>query len=522
MSKKKIIIIGAGPAGLAAGYELVNHKDFEVFIIEKLNIPGGIARTEIYKGNRMDLGGHRFFTKSDNIFKIWTDILPIQGKPSKDDIITGRYKSMKYSASGPDPEKEDNVMLIRKRISRIYFMKNFFDYPVSLNYNTIKNLGLSKIAKISLSYLNSRITPIKNEKSLEDFFINRFGKELYKLFFKDYTEKVWGMRCDKIKPEWGAQRIKGLSISSIIKDILLNAISKKYKHTKKVETTLIRQFYYPKFGPGQMWNEMAKKIELPGGKIIKNTTVSNIEIKGNKIVSLTAINNVTGEKTIFETDYVISSMPIKDLINSINKPDETVKNIANELLYRDFIAVGLLVKEVKIKNETAEKTINNILPDNWIYLQDKGVIAGRLQIFNNWSPYLVKDLNNIWLGVEYFCFEKDKLWNLNNYELINLAIKDLSKIGIIGKNDFIDGYVVKAEKAYPAYFGGYERFDGIKEYLNSIENLYPVGRNGMHKYNNMDHSMITAIESAKNIIENRKDKNRIWNINIEKEYQEEK
>ncbi|MGC8728284.1 MAG: NAD(P)/FAD-dependent oxidoreductase [Elusimicrobiales bacterium] len=521
MSEKTVVIIGAGPSGLTAGYELLKKSGFKAIIIEKLNIFGGIARTISYKGNRMDLGGHRFFTKSENVKKIWEELLPIQSKPSKDDILTERYKEINYPFEGPDPEKEDKVMLIRKRTSRIYYLKKFFDYPVSLNKNTIKNLGFLKMSKIGISYLKSQIFPIKPEKSLEDFFINRFGYELYDTFFRDYTEKVWGTKCSEIKPEWGEQRIKGLSIKSILKDIILNSLSKNYSDNKKIETTLIRKFYYPKYGPGQLWDEMADIIEKKGGIILKNTEVVRLETDGFKITKVIAKNLKNREKIEIKSDFVISSMAIKDLLNAMDRKEEKAKKVAENLVYRDFLTTGILVKKLKIKNETKEKTINDIIPDNWIYLQDRDMIAGRLQIFNNWSPYLVADLNTVWLGVEFFCNKNDNLWNMGDNELINLSVKELEKCGIIESSDFIDGTVERVEKAYPAYFGSYENFDVVKNYLDKIENLYPVGRNGMHRYNNMDHSMLTAIEAVRCILEGR-DKKDIWNINTEKEYHEDK
>ncbi|MCX7648709.1 MAG: NAD(P)/FAD-dependent oxidoreductase, partial [Elusimicrobiales bacterium] len=419
------------------------------------------------------------------------------------------------------PEKEDKVMLIRKRTSRIYYLKKFFDYPVSLNKNTIKNLGFLKMSKIGISYLKSQIFPIKPEKSLEDFFINRFGYELYDTFFRDYTEKVWGTKCSEIKPEWGEQRIKGLSIKSILKDIILNSLSKNYSDNKKIETTLIRKFYYPKYGPGQLWDEMADIIEKKGGIILKNTEVVRLETDGFKITKVIAKNLKNREKIEIKSDFVISSMAIKDLLNAMDRKEEKAKKVAENLVYRDFLTTGILVKKLKIKNETKEKTINDIIPDNWIYLQDRDMIAGRLQIFNNWSPYLVADLNTVWLGVEFFCNKNDNLWNMGDNELINLSVKELEKCGIINSSDFIDGTVERVEKAYPAYFGSYENFDVVKNYLDKIENLYPVGRNGMHRYNNMDHSMLTAIEAVRCILEGR-DKKDIWNINTEKEYHEDK
>lgn len=518
---KKVVIIGAGPAGLSCALEMLKYDDYEIIIVEKLNILGGISRTENYKGNRIDLGGHRFFTKSDEVFKIWTSILPLQGYPSLDEIITGKHLEINYTHNGPDPQKTDKVMLIRKRTSRIYYDNNFFDYPVSLNRNTISNLGVKKIFKIGISYFKTMINPIREEKTLEDFFINRFGKELYLTFFKDYTEKVWGIKCNEIKPDWGSQRVKGLSISSILKDILLNTLSPKYKNTKKVETTLIRQFYYPKLGPGQMWDEIEKILINKGVRIIKNSSLIKTNLNNNKIISITIQDNNTYQTTEIKTDYLISSMPLKELINSMQLKYENINKIANDLHYRDFIVVGIMLNKLKLKNETKEKTINNIIPDNWIYLQDKSVKAGRLQIFNNWSPYMVSDINKIWLGVEYFANEKDEFYRDNDKNIINTAVNELEKIGIINSSDFIEGTVIRVPKAYPVYDGGYEKIDIIKDFINNIENLYPIGRNGMHKYNNMDHSMLIGIETAKSII-TKKDKSKIWDINTEKDYHEEK
>lgn len=520
MKKINVLIIGAGPAGLTAAYELSKDKTYNVTILEKLENIGGIARTINYKGNRMDLGGHRFFTKSQIVKKIWTDILPVQGFPSKDDMLTGNNLKIKYSKDGPDPEKEDRVMLIRKRISRIYYDKNFFDYPVSLSYNTIRNLGIYRILKIGLSYFKSTLFPIRPEKNLEDFFINRFGKELYRTFFENYTEKVWGVKCSAIKPEWGAQRIKGLSITSLLKDIIMNNLFSRNAQKKKVETTLIREFYYPKYGPGQMWEQICGIVEKNGGKLLKNMNVIGLEVKGDRIEAVIAINSANGAKIKIDCDYVISSMAVKDLVKALSHKDSEIEKISNNLIYRDFIAVGVLVKKMKILNKSKEKTVNNIIPDNWIYLQDQGIIAGRLQIFNNWSPYLLADMNTVWLGVEYFCNENDKLWNLNKMEMLKLAVDDLTKLGIIDEADFIDGTVEKVEKAYPAYFGSYDNFETVRGYLDKIENLYLIGRNGMHRYNNMDHSMLSAVEAVRCIVNKKKSKESIWQVNTESEYQE--
>ena len=523
MNKKTAIIIGAGPAGLTAAYELLEKTDIKPIIYEMSSDIGGISKTVKYKGNRIDLGGHRFFSKSKKVMDFWQDVLPVQGKPSKDDIILGRKTLLSSEASAPDPQKDDNVMLVRGRLSRIFFLRNFFDYPISLNINTFKNLGFIRIMKIGFSYIWSRIFKIKNEKNLEDFFINRFGKELYNTFFKDYTHKVWGRPCSEIRPEWGAQRIKGLSISKAI----LHAIKSIFKkddsiHQKNTETSLIEQFMYPKFGPGQLWEELARKIEAKGGKIYLECKVTGITSNQNEITSVTVHDIKSGENRKEKANYFFSTMPVKDLINSMNDVPKEVAKIANGLIYRDFITVGLLLKELKIKNLTKQKTINNIVPDNWIYIQERDVKVGRLQIFNNWSPYMVKDDDTVWIGLEYFCNEGDELWVMTDDEFTEFAIDELEKIGIINKNDVLDSTVIRMPKTYPAYFGSYDKFDEIRDLVDNIENLFLIGRNGMHRYNNQDHSMLTAMEAVENIIQNVKTKDNIWNVNTEEEYHEEK
>ena len=523
MNKKTAIIIGAGPAGLTAAYELLEKIDIIPIIYELSGDIGGISKTVKYKENRIDLGGHRFFSKSKRVMDFWQDVLPVQGKPSKDDIILGRETHLSSEANAPDPEDTDNVMLVRSRLSRIFFLRNFFDYPISLNINTFKNLGFIRILRIGFSYIWSRIFKIKIEKNLEDFFINRFGKELYNTFFKDYTHKVWGRPCKEIRPEWGAQRIKGLSISKAIFHAIKSIFKKDDSiHQKNTETSLIEQFMYPKFGPGQLWEELARKIEAKGGKIYLECKVTGITSNQNEITSVTVHDIKSGENRKEKANYFFSTMPVKDLINSMNDVPKEVAKIANGLIYRDFITVGLLLKELKIKNLTKQKTINNIVPDNWIYIQERDVKVGRLQIFNNWSPYMVKDDDTVWIGLEYFCNEGDELWVMTDDEFTEFAIDELEKIGIINKNDVLDSTVIRMPKTYPAYFGSYDKFDEIRDHVDNIENLFLIGRNGMHRYNNQDHSMLTAMEAVENIIQNVKTKDNIWNVNTEEEYHEEK
>lgn len=517
MKNKKAIIIGGGPAGLTAAYEFIQNTDIQPVVLEQSEFWGGISRTVNYKGNRIDIGGHRFFSKSDVIMDWWCKILPILSE-EKTIKISYQNKSKELNAIDfPSEGKNlDNVMLVRSRKSRIYYQKQFFDYPISLTPETVWKLGLFNTFLIGMSYLKSVAFPIKNEKNLEDFFINRFGKKLYKTFFKDYTEKVWGIKCTEISSEWGAQRIKGLSIRKSVAHFLNKKFSKKSDKNisqKDTETSLIEYFLYPKFGPGQMWEEVARKVVESNGELHQNLKVTKIETEADKILSVTAQNQLTKEEIVFEGDYFISTMPVQELIASLQvEVPDNVNEIAKGLVYRDFITVGLLLKKM-----TKEE-----ITDNWIYIQEPYVKVGRLQIFNNWSPFLVKDENTKWVGLEYFCYEGDDLWNKSEEEMKQLAINEMIEIGMIRREDVLDSVVIKMPKTYPAYFGTYEKFNEIVEYTNQFENLFLIGRNGMHKYNNQDHSMLTAIQAVQNIKNDISGKENIWAINTEQEYHEEK
>ena len=515
---KKVIIIGAGPAGLTAGYELLKDgkEDYEVLILEESQDIGGISKTVRYNGNRMDIGGHRFFSKDKAVMDFWEDLMPIQGEKSFDDEILGREKPLKEG--GPNPEKDDHVMLIRTRVSRIYYLKKFFDYPISLKLQTFTNMGLVRTIKSGFSYLKS-IFIKKEENSLENFYINRFGKVLYSMFFEKYTEKLWGRHPREISAEWGAQRVKGLSVMAVIK----NAFSKIFGGNKgKVETSLIEQFWYPKYGPGQLWETLAQKVEEKGGKIQKGYSVKNIIIENNKIKAVECV--VDGKTETIEGDIFVSSMPVKDLVAGFKGDEvpEAMREIAAGLPYVDFQTVGVLVNKLKLKNETKMKTLGDIVPDCWIYVQEPEVKMLRFQIFNNWSPYLVKDAKNtVWVGLEYTCQEGDEYWNMSDEDFSKFAIDELASMGIIDKEDVLDSHRERVKKAYPAYFDTYEHMDDLVAYLDKFENLFCVGRNGQHRYNNMDHSMATAMEAAKNIKSGVTTKDNIWNVNTEKEYHEE-
>lgn len=518
MSKRKVIIIGAGPAGLTAGYELLKDSNqYEVIILEESNEIGGISKTVRYNGNRMDIGGHRFFSKDKNVMEFWEKLMPLQGENSFDDEKLERKKPLKIG--GPNPNKEDRVMLVRNRVSRIYYLKKFFDYPISMKVETFLNMGLIRTIKAGFSYLKTFFVK-KKETCLENFYINRFGKVLYGMFFEKYTEKLWGRHPSKISADWGAQRVKGLSVMAVIKDMFTKLFGKK---SNKVETSLIEEFWYPKYGPGQLWETLAGEFEKLGGQIKKGYGVKNLNIENNKITSVECI--VNGEKQVLEGDIFISSMPLKDLVVGFQGdkvPEECLK-IAKGLPYRDFMTVGLLVKKLELQNKTNIKTLGNIVPDCWIYVQEPDVKIGRIQIFNNWSPYMVGNPEeNVWLGLEYFCNEGDEFWIMKDEEFISLAINELEKIGAINKESVLDSHLERVKKAYPAYFDTYSQIDELIKYVDTFENLYCIGRNGQHRYNNMDHSMVTAFEAVKNIKNDIKTKDNIWNVNTEKEYHEEK
>lgn len=520
---KRVIVGGGGPAGLTASYLFSKNKDYEVILFEKSNYFGGIAKTFEFNGNRIDLGGHRFFSKSEWVMDFWTSIFPVQTERSKDQIILNQQVNFENRGKKVDPEKEDNLFLVRNRLSRIFYNRKFFSYPVSLSFETLSNLGLKKSFKIGVDYLKIKAKPIKEEKNLEDFFINRFGFELYDTFFKDYTEKVWGVSCKDIEASWGRQRVKGLDIGKAIKHALTKNFKVKNIDQKEVETSLIEKFLYPKYGPGQFWDEVGNLAKKNGARIEKNKRIVKVEIKGDRVVAIKVEDKDKNVERI-ECDYFISTLPIKDLFEGMECegiPDN-VKDVALNLQYRDFFTVGVLLKKLLLENKTKIKTVNNIIPDNWIYIQEKDVKVGRAQIFNNWSPYLVKDLNSVWMGLEYFANTKDDIWNWKDENLKEFSYDEMEKIGFFKKDDVLDSVILKEEKAYPAYFGAYRDFDVVKNYTDRIENLFLIGRNGMHRYNNMDHSMLSAKECYEIVTQNKKSKETIWNVNAEESYHERK
>jgi protoporphyrinogen oxidase len=520
MLGKRGVIIGAGPAGLTAAYELVSRTDIRPIILESSDMVGGLARTVNHNGNRIDIGGHRFFSKSDRVLDWWLTLLPIEGDADSEVILgyQGQRRSFAIRAAKQSPEASDNVMLVRKRKSRIYFQRNLFDYPLSLNLETLVNLGPFQLTQFALSYLWTRLFPIKQEHSLEDFLINRFGRGLYKSFFRSYTEKVWGVPCNQISAEWGAQRIKGLSALAALKHSLFRPFRSARLRNKAIETSLIEHFLYPKHGPGQIWELCSSIVSERGAELHYNTRVREIHCVGERIAAVTAVTP-SGKPIVIEGDYFFSTMAVQELIRGMGTSVPAhVREVADGLIYRDFITVGLLTRRLKIADRSCQRCCS--IRDNWLYIQDPEVRLGRLQIFNNWSPHLVADPHTKWLGLEYFCNTTDELWNMADDELRQFAIHELATLGFIDEADVIDGKVLRIEKAYPAYFGTYDRFSEIIEFVNRFENLFLIGRNGMHRYNNQDHSMLTAMTAVDNIIDGNWSKDNIWAVNTEMEYHE--
>jgi protoporphyrinogen oxidase len=522
------IIAGAGPAGLTAAYEMLTRTGIRPILFESDVQVGGISKTVNYKGNRIDIGGHRFFSKSDRVMDWWRAVLPVQGDPTGNGTLDityqNRTRAIGVDSTGPSPDDTDQVMLIRGRLSRILYERKFYDYPISLNGSTIRNLGPVRISRIGASYVRARLFPIKPEKSLEDFIINRFGRQLYSTFFKDYTEKVWGLPCGEISAEWGAQRIKGLSITKALQHALKSRKKKPAAGSadvsqKNVETSLIERFLYPKLGPGQLWEVVADQVVAKGGEVHLEHLVTGVERDGDRVVSVEVRHLPTGEVKHLPCDYFFSTMPVRELVASLRpQPPAPVQEVARGLMYRDFMTVGLLLNKLKLGNVEGGTTL---VPDNWIYVQESDVRVGRLQVFNNWSPYLVSDPEKVWIGLEYFCNEGDDLWSKPDEEFIRFAIDEVSKIGIVDPADVIDSTVLRVPKTYPAYFGTYQRFDEIREFVDRHDNMFLLGRNGMHRYNNQDHSMLTAMTAVDNLCAGITDKSNLWAVNTEEEYHEE-
>lgn len=519
MKKRVAVIAGAGPAGLTAAYELLQRSDVRPEVFEADNQVGGISRTIQYRGNRMDLGGHRFFSKSDWVMNWWQAILPIESGGQMHLAYHGQERDF-TPARTANPAHPDNVMLVRPRLSRILYRRKFYDYPIKLSWQTLSNLGLPYTANVAASYALARIQRRDPEVSLEDFLVNRFGDKLYRTFFKDYTEKVWGVPCSEISAEWGAQRIKGLSVSKALQHALTRPFKRAADQAQKgIETSLIERFLYPKLGPGQMWEEVAARIQCAGGNVHLQQKIVGIHHENNRVAAVDVRDASSGAVRRVACDYFVSTMPVKELTALLQPQDSQLLSIAGALPYRDFMTAGLLVKRMRGGRKMC--AANGMPPDNWIYVQEPDVKLGRLQVFNNWSPAMVADPNTIWLGLEYFCAEGDALWSLRDGAFLEFAAAELSQIGLIEPEDVLDGTAVRVPKAYPAYFGAYAGIGRVRDYLDHFTNLFPVGRNGMHRYNNQDHSMLAAKAAVDNIVAGSADKSSVWSVNADEDYHEE-
>lgn len=463
-----ILIIGGGPAGLTAARELTKAGK-KVIVVEMLNRVGGISRTEDFEGYKLDIGGHRFFTKIPEVQSFWEEVM-------------------------------GDKFLVRPRLSRIFYNGKFFFYPIKL-FDVIKKLGFFESLLVGISYFQAQLFPSREEENLEQWVSNRFGKRLFRMFFKTYTEKVWGIPCDEIKAEWAAQRIKGLTLWSAIS----NALGLGRKGSIK---TLIEEFYYPPKGPGMLWETVQEKLEAVGNEVWLNAQVKQLTIENGKTTGGVIIAD--GTEFFVKADQVISTMPLRNLMNSLHPaPPVELLNQVNQLSYRDFLTVGLIIDQPEL------------FPDNWIYIHSPEVQVGRIQNYKNWSPEMVPDdlQQTTCLGMEYFCLEEDELWNMDDRDLVRLAGEEIERIGLANHSDVMKGFVVRQPKAYPVYTGEYKAFlEEIRTFIDTVPNLQTIGRNGLHMYNNQDHSMLTAMLAVKNILG---ENHEIWDVNTERSYHEE-
>lgn len=515
--KKTAIIIGAGPAGLTAAYELLTRADIHPIVLEAdSKYVGGISRTVNYKGNRIDIGGHRFFSKSDRVMRWWSEMLPVAlPEGGAADITYQRTtRALTEGLKRATQNDGDRVLSVRPRKTRIIYDGKFFAYPVELSVDTLSKLGPVKVVKIAFTYAYAALFPIRPERTLEDFFLNRFGRELYQTFFKSYTEKVWGVACRELSAEWGAQRVKGLSISRAIAHAAKKIARIGALSGKDVETSLIEQFLYPTYGPGQMWEVVAERIRERGGEIRMGVRAESFRMSGGRIDAVVAREK--GKEQVLSADYVFSTADIRSTLGMFPEAPRDARRVADALQYRDFLTIGLLLKErPKEKDGTP-------IADTWMYVHEPGVSVGRVQLFHNWHSKLVADPSHGWVGLEYFVQEGDTLWSMRDDALIALGSDELERIGIRGGVPVVDGTVIRQPKAYPGYFGAYAEFGSVRAFLDTIPNFFPVGRNGMHRYNNQDHSMLASMTAVDNILAKRVDHANIWEVNTEEEYHEHK
>lgn len=467
-SDRRVVIVGGGPAGLTAGYELVTKHALQPIVLEKLDKVGGIARTESLNGFHFDMGGHRFFTKSEEVNRFWHEVLA-------DDF------------------------LLRPRLSRIYYDKAFFDYPLK-PMNALARLGITQSALIGLSYLKWQLFPYREEETFEQWVTNRFGRRLFKIFFKSYTEKVWGISTSELKAEWAAQRIKNLDLKAAIVNMFI-------KNGNSI-TSLIEEFHYPRLGPGMLWNRVREGIEDRGGQVRLNSNVVGFKRNSRRIESVVVAHCDSRTEEIPGTDF-ISSMPIPAFINGLDPPAPNhVIEAANKLKFRDFLTVCLIIDRPQL------------FPDNWIYVHYPDVKVGRIQNFKNWSPDMVPDASKTSLGLEYFCNQGDELWSMSDEELIELGSREIEMINLAKDEEVIDGAVFRVENTYPIYDSDYREYlSVVREYLENFENFQTIGRNGLHRYNNQDHAMLTGMFAVRNMVLG--EQNDLWVVNAEQEYLEE-
>ena len=526
IGEQDVVIVGAGPAGLTAALELQRRSGLRPLVFEADTQVGGISKTVEYRGNRMDLGGHRFFSKSDWVMNWWQEILPVEADQVKGGVELGYQSSRRSFVADPaGAAAQSEGMLIRQRLSRILYQRKLYDYPIRLSPRTVANLGLVRTARIGTSYALARLRPRTPEVTLADFLVNRFGEQLYLTFFKSYTEKVWGVPCEQISAEWGAQRIKGLSIGRALAHAARSLLPRSGALAQReTETSLIERFLYPRRGPGQMWEAVAARVTSVGGQIHLRHRVVGIRRLGQRVTGVDVLDTASGLVRHVPCRHLISSMPVGELVRQLGPESPEVLQTANALPHRDFMTAGLLLRRVARQGADRGRSAPDASrpPDNWIYVQEDDVRLGRIQIFNNWSPYLVRDPATSWLGLEYFCDAGDDLWSMPDATFLDFAAAELERIGFADRKDVLDGTVVRVPKAYPAYFGAYDQIGRLRDYLQPFENIFPVGRNGMHRYNNQDHSMLTARAAVDCIVSGSRDKSVLWAINTDDEYHEER
>ncbi|MBR4413448.1 MAG: FAD-dependent oxidoreductase [Lachnospiraceae bacterium] len=501
---KKVIIIGAGPAGLTAGYDLLSKSsDYEVTIVEESSVVGGLCARLENEENVLDAGGHMFISKNPAVKNFWTSILPAQGVPSKDDKIIDRY--CKIHNGGPDPDVEEDVILSREKLTRIYKDNKFYESPIKFNKDAVKNFGIATSIKSGFSQIGGNVFKHK-ETSLEDYYMNRFGKQLYQMFIEEYIEKIWGREASRIHADFGV-----VSEKSLIAPII--SAEKKNEDYEKLPAPYAARYYYPKYGAYQMWETVADRFIEKGGSIHKNCKVTGVTVMNDKIHSVRC--SADGDEFVVNCDYLISSMPVRDLILGMDNADPAVILAAENLSYRGMVSVCVELTEIKWKNDTEDyKTVDNAIPDSVIYISNPNVKVSRIQVYNNFSPYMVRNPEHFYLGLNYYCNEGDYYWSMGNRDWKKTVINDLVKLGIIDSEEKVVGYnKTKFSKAFPSYYDGYENFDKIKKYLNKFENLYCVGRNGQHRFSSIDESMKTSFEAVKNILGYVKSKDNIWDVN---------